>query len=213
MSEIGRKRRNAFVKQEKQDRRSRRTRHLVQSAMTELLSEKRYEAITVRDILDRAGIGSSTFYAHYFDKEDVQTALMEQMLEQLSEPLAPRTAGQEILPSLALFRHIQEHSHYFQALVRGHAEERVWEVVRTTLSRTIEQALVSTDAEKGSSSVPLGVVAQYLAGAFLNLLKWWIEAEMPYSPERMDEIFQQLAFYGVWAIAKGKSASPQGDFL
>ena len=68
------------MKLEKQDRRSRRTRHLVQSALMELLLEKRYEAITVRDILDRAGIGSSTFYAHYFDKEDVQTVLIEQML-------------------------------------------------------------------------------------------------------------------------------------
>ncbi len=27
-----------------------------------------------------------------------------------------------------------------------------------------------------------------------------LEAEMPYSPERMDEMFQQLALPGVWAI-------------
>jgi Transcriptional regulator C-terminal region len=52
--------------------------------------------------------------------------------------------------------------------------------------------------------VPLAVMAQYLAGAFLNLLKWWIEAEMPYSPEQMDEIFQQLALPGVWATIERK---------
>jgi hypothetical protein len=50
------------VKQDKQDRRSQRTRRLVSSAMTELLREKRYDAITVQDLLDRAGIGRSTFY-------------------------------------------------------------------------------------------------------------------------------------------------------
>src|SRR6266567_896932 len=168
------------MKLEKQDRRSRRTRHLVQSALMELLLEKRYEAITVRDILDRAGIGSSTFYAHYFDKEDVQTVLIEQMLGQLSKPISQNTARPGLLPSLALFRHIQEHSQHFQALVRGYAEER-------------------------SPSVPLAVVAQYLAGAFLSLLKWWIETEMPSSPERMDEIFQQLALPGVWTTIEGKS--------
>jgi hypothetical protein len=48
--------------------------------------------------------------------------------------------------------------------------------------------------------VPLEVVSQYLTGAFLNLLKWWIEAEMPYSPEQMDEMFQQLAMPGAWAV-------------
>lgn len=59
------------MKQDKQDRRSQRTRRLVSSAMTELLREKRYDAITVQDLLDRAGIGRSTFYTHYFDKEAI----------------------------------------------------------------------------------------------------------------------------------------------
>ena len=188
------------MKQDKQDRRSLRTRRLVQSAMMDLLLEKRYETITVRDILDQAGIGSSTFYAHYFDKEDVQASLMELMLEQLSQPYAQKTTEQEILPSLALFQHGQEHFRSFQAMVKGHAEGKMWEITQTTLSRTIEQNLVNLYAEKRFPSVPLTVVAQYLTGAFLNLFKWWIEADMPYSPERMDEIFRQLALPGMWTI-------------
>jgi len=203
MSEIVRKK-GDFVKQDKQDRRSRRTRHLVHSAMTELLLEKRYEAITVRDILDRAGIGSSTFYAHYFDKEDVQIALLEQMLERFSMPLSQSALEQRFLPSLALFQHIHEHSQLLQTFLRVRTDEKIWEVAQTALSQSIERTLMSSSAERSSSSVPLAVVAQYLAGAFLNLLKWWIEAEMPYSPERMDEIFRQLALPGVQAIMQGK---------
>jgi len=53
------------MKQDKQDRRSQRTRRQVRSAMTDLLREKRYDAITVQDLLDRADIGRSTFYAHF----------------------------------------------------------------------------------------------------------------------------------------------------
>ncbi|GHO93692.1 TetR family transcriptional regulator [Reticulibacter mediterranei] len=193
------------MKQEKHDRRSRRTRHLVQSALIELLQEKRYEAITVRDILERSGVGSSTFYAHYFDKEDVQAALLKQMLEELSQPMAHNAVEQALLPSLALFRHIQEHASQFRALVRGHAGERVWEVFQTTLSRSIEQALERTYSQKRAPSIPPAVVAQYLAGAFLNLLTWWIEAELPYSPERIDEIFRQLALPGVWTTIERKS--------
>ncbi|HET8842419.1 MAG TPA: TetR/AcrR family transcriptional regulator [Ktedonobacteraceae bacterium] len=193
------------MKQEKNDRRSRRTRNLVQSALMELLQEKRYEAITVRDILERSGVGSSTFYAHYFDKEDVQTALLEQMLEQLSQPMAHHAGEHDFLPSLALFRHIQEHASSFRALVRGHAGERVWEVFQTTLSRSVEQALERASSQKRSSSIPPFVVAQYLTGAFLNLLIWWIEADLPYSPERMDEIFRQLALPGIWTTIERKN--------
>jgi AcrR family transcriptional regulator len=148
------------MKQEKQDRRSLRTRHLVSAAMLELMRGKRYDAITVQDLLDRSGIGRSTFYAHFFDKEDVLKSVSEQMLE--------------------TFRH------------------------QLSL-RNIERTLATTFAEKSSPSVPPTVVSQYLAGAFLSLLRWWIEAEMPYSPGRMDEIFQQLALPGVWTLIKGKS--------
>ena len=34
-----------------------------------LIVEKGYEAITVQNIIDRANLGRSTFYAHYQDKE------------------------------------------------------------------------------------------------------------------------------------------------
>ncbi|HYU74668.1 MAG TPA: TetR-like C-terminal domain-containing protein [Ktedonobacteraceae bacterium] len=48
------------------------------------------------------------------------------------------------------------------------------------------------------------MIAQYLAGAFGNLLKWWLEAEMPYSAEQMESDFQQPALPGVWATSEGK---------
>jgi len=36
-----------------------------------LALEKRYEAITVQDLLDHADMGRSTFYAHYRGKDDL----------------------------------------------------------------------------------------------------------------------------------------------
>jgi AcrR family transcriptional regulator len=76
--------------------------------MMELLSEKRYEAITVQDILDRAGIGRTTFYSHYYDKEDVHASMMEQMLEGMSQQLSESHTGHGFVPSLELFQHIQQ---------------------------------------------------------------------------------------------------------
>jgi AcrR family transcriptional regulator len=193
------------MKQDKQDRRSQRTRRLVSAAMMDLLLEKRYDAITVQDILDRAGIGRSTFYTHYFDKEDVMTSITEQMLDTFGHELSRRDAGHGIVPSLELFRHAYEHPRrqHFQAMMRGHAGELLREVTQTTLSRTIEQALATASVETRPPTVPLPVVAQYLAGAFLNLFIWWLEAEMPYTPEQMDSFFQQLALPGLRATIEG----------
>jgi hypothetical protein len=58
--------------------------------------------------------------------------------------------------------------------------------------------------KKRSPSIPLPVVSEYLASALLTLLKWWLAADMPYPPEQMESIFQQLALPGVWAMLKEK---------
>jgi AcrR family transcriptional regulator len=224
------------MRREKHDRRSLRTRRLVTSALMELLLEKRYDAITVQDLLDRADVGRSTFYAHYFDKDDVLADITEQMLDAFRLRVAQQTQhdtvqaalavqaaevgsghvgaggqlgplGQVLVPSLELFRHVHQQYPQLRALVRGHAGAVLWETGQALLRRNIERTLTSaiTDVPTAPLPVPAEVVAQYLAGAFLNLLKWWLEAEMPYTPEQMDSLFQQLAMPGVWAIVGGKA--------
>ena len=193
------------MKQQKEDRRSQRTYHLVSSAFIELLVENHYDAITVQDILDRAGIGRSTFYTHYFDKADALEQMMEQTTETLSHHLCPRPGAQGIVPSLELFRHVHQHHQIFQALVR-HAGAVFWETMQATLSRAVEQVLESTLPATLAPSVPLAAVSVYLAGAFVNLLKWWLSAEVPYTPEQVDHVFQQLVMAGVWTTIGGKRA-------
>ncbi|MBA2679970.1 MAG: TetR/AcrR family transcriptional regulator [Ktedonobacteraceae bacterium] len=193
------------MKQQKEDRRSRRTRHLVSDAFIELLLEKSYDAIMVQDILDQAGIGRTIFYAHYFDKKDALESTVEGMMETFSQLIAHREAGQEILLGADMFGHVHQHWQVFQALVL-HGGVALWETGQAMLSTTIEETLASRLPTKHSSSVPLAVVSHYLAGAFLNLLKWWLEAEIPCPPEQIDQIFQQLVMPGVWATVGGKRA-------
>jgi AcrR family transcriptional regulator len=188
------------MKQDKQDRRSQRTRQLVNAAMLELLSEKRYDDITVQDILDKAGIGRTTFYTHYFDKEDVHASMMEQMLGEMSQQLPARHTEQGIVPSLELFQHIQQDHKHFQAMAGGPTAERLWETMQAAMSKTIEQGLRSARKSGSHPSIPLKVMAPYLAGAFLSLLKWWLKSGMAYTPEEMDGIFRQLALPGILAV-------------
>lgn len=195
------------MKHSKQDRRSKRSRQLVNSALMQLLLEKRYEEISVEDIVERAGIGRSTFYTHYFDKEDVQASLIQEILETFKGELLVRTSGQGIVPALELFRHIQNHHHHFEALWRGPVGEKLWEAAQDALSALIEQNLTkSVYYQSGSSALPVVVIAQYLAGALLNLLKWWVRAGRPYPPEAMEQLFEQLALDGLRSGLNGEGA-------
>src|SRR5262245_28061146 len=72
----------------KDDRRSKRTRQLLGEALVELLLEKRFDAITVQDILNRANIGRSTFYEHYTDIEDLLMSEIQRVIRELEEHTA-----------------------------------------------------------------------------------------------------------------------------
>jgi AcrR family transcriptional regulator len=55
----------------KPDRRPQRTKRQLSKALIELVQEKRFDEITVQNVIDRADIGRSTFYTHFRDKEDL----------------------------------------------------------------------------------------------------------------------------------------------
>src|SRR6476646_5226795 len=107
------------------DRRSRRTRRMLGEALVALMLEKRYDTITVQEIIDRANVGRSTFYAHYLDKEDLLQTEIAELVARLSAHMDQSAGGQRIIPSLELLRHLYESQALYRALVRGRAIEPV----------------------------------------------------------------------------------------
>ena len=53
------------------DRRVARTKKALLDALHSLISEKDYDSIVVKEILDRADVGRSAFYTHFSDKDDL----------------------------------------------------------------------------------------------------------------------------------------------
>ena len=178
---------------EKTDRRSQRTRHLLGAALVELIREKDYGTITVNDIIERANVGRSTFYVHYRDKD----ALFVGELDRVIEILSQRIPGQEeipFFPSLGLFRHVGEEFELYKSLLWTPGIDLLIKHLQKSISQRVEQGLQNSGRK---FEIPHPVLASFIAGSFLTLLKWWLENKMIYSAEQMDETFRKLALSGV----------------
>ncbi len=177
------------------DRRIRRTRKRLKEALISLILEKKYERITVQEILDRADVGRSTFYLHYRDKDDL---LVSGMPENLLRFGGDERDENEILPPMTeLFEHAQENYHLFKALMGSEGIALVLKTVRQTLSEDWQKRLVSIQASQKNIRLPAPVIAHYLSGAFMSLLTWWLDANMPHSPTEMNDMFHELAMKGL----------------
>ena len=188
------------MKTTKNDRRSRRTRQLLGAALVELMLEKRYDAITVQDILDRADVGRSTFYAHYTDKEDLVISEIARVIHELERYTAE--FGQEhagLLPSLAFFRHVQEQRRLMRAFIWGRGAETLMRDFQTQVGKIVAENLRSLTGD-ATFSVPLSLMANFAASTLLMLIQWWFEDDLRHSPEEMDAMFQKLIMPSIHAV-------------
>ncbi len=190
------------MKEGQLDRRVQRTRQLLQNALLALILEKGYAAITIQDILDRANLGRSTFYAHYREKDDLLVSEFEHFRQMFEEydaqtatgKLKPRSSRPS--PSLAFFRHAGEQHELYKAIVGKQGGEVVQKYLYQYISDLMKEHLNRQIASTRNLTVPSEILVHYYVSSFLALLTWWLDHDMPYSAERMEEIFQTLTLPG-----------------
>lgn len=185
----------------KTDRRVQRTRRSLHQALMSLILEKRYDKITVQDIIDRADVGRSTFYAHFLDKDDLLVQGLAMFSDQLDAHIeaSEQTGGEteHVLHSLTFFRHAGMHHELYRAMQKGGGADAIMAAGRDHLTADIQNHLDAMFPDGTPAEIPLPVITNFLAGAMLSVLMWWLDAGRPYSPEEIDAIFQQLAIGGV----------------
>jgi AcrR family transcriptional regulator len=182
------------------DRRVRRTRALLLNAAQELVVEKGYDAMTVQDILDRADVGRSTFYAHFRDKDDLLLSGFEIVHVEVDETMA--AAGRTGVPSvddiaLANFHYAAKNPEAYRTMISGSRVMR--RQVRHFLGQHIRDEL---DARGITAKDPAVVdaVVEFQASSMLSLISWWLDTGMTLSPEQMHDLFVRLITPGVEAV-------------
>ena len=181
----------------KTDRRVERTRALLQQALVALLGERRYEAITIRDIAERANVGRTTFYLHYTSKDDLFVACHEAIVGQFHfGPHHPLTREELLAPDAPAtmadaYHHVAAQRALIYRLFQGKDGTTLLQRLRDGRAREIAANLrAAFDATE--SAIPPDLLAHYLAGAQIALLHWWLEQRQPYSPEMLAQTFHRL---------------------
>ena len=92
--------------------------------------------------------------------------------------------------------------------MRSQAAASIAQRIREYLAGVIHQELEVLATE---SPIPLKVIASYMAGSLIALITWWLENDMPYSPEYMSQIFSRLTMPGVRTLLAADAAEPLAE--
>jgi AcrR family transcriptional regulator len=175
------------------DRRVARTRTVLQQALIELIPERGFAGITVEEICARADVGRSTFYTHYENKEALRRAAMEDHLQKIGRAHGSEQKGERAFAfSLPMFEHALEFGPLHKALI---ADRR--DAIHDQLRNEVRKAVRAELAGRTPNGVPDEIAAEFVTGAFLALLGWWIERRYPLQAAELDGHFQKLATAGL----------------
>ena len=185
------------------DRRVRRTRDVLGDALVELIREKSFDEITVQEVLDRAGVGRTTFYTHFRDKQDLFLSDVEDFLEGMATLLTRRGADpRRIAPVQELFAHLADVREFYTGLVASGKAGDVRELGVGYFARSMEQRFLMAEVRVPASE--LRATAHALAGTLFALLDWWIAHADAATPAEMDALFHRLVWRGVGSVDDGK---------
>ena len=188
------------------DRRILRTRATLQHALTSLILKNGYEAITIQDICDEANVGRSTFYAHYTSKDDLKRSGFEHLRKELvnrqrDAQAAPGDVKDRSLGfSLIMFEHARDHIDLYRALVGGRGGAVSLGQIRKILSDLVRNEFAATADKNSADSPPRELAVQYVVGAYMSVLTWWLDGGAKLPPKRIDAMFRRLATEGITAL-------------
>ncbi len=172
---------------ETHDRRVTRTRRWLRKAFLELVLQKPYEDITIQDITDQADMARITFYRHYRDKEELLLDCLEGLyheliqylpelsIERVSDPAAPP-------PIMLLYQYLDANSQLYRTLLSGSVAALVNRRLRQYIAEAVMEAIRVNPTET-PLAVPLDILSNQLAAAFMGMIVWWLENDKPYPME------------------------------
>jgi AcrR family transcriptional regulator len=169
------------------DRRIERTRRLLREAMIGLILERGWDAVSVQEICARADVGRSTFYMHFADKEDLLVGGFDDLRRALRAGLAS-SRGEPLGFVPGLVEHARENERLFRAIVG-----RSGQVVQQRFHALVVELVREDLAGLTRPGPPRDAAIHFLAGAFLGLLAWWLEARRPLPPSELAESFLRMA--------------------
>jgi AcrR family transcriptional regulator len=130
------------------ERKKQQTREALARAGIELFVERGYDATTLAEIAEAAGVSTRTIFAYFPSKEDILFASFQTMREALARALSERPGGKDALTTLREF------------ISFGHT--------KTELDRKLEQIIGSNETLRSHKRARISQLQDLLAAAIAD---------------------------------------------
>jgi AcrR family transcriptional regulator len=178
-----------------EDKRVIRTRKRLAEALLALSQEEGYDAVTIQEITDRAGINYRTFFRHYEGKDELLRDVLRTTMAGLREVMPPPTPDElnaVDFESVArrkgrtLYEFVGGKSDLFRVLLQSGPAALV------PMQEIAEAEAKNYFAHLPAGTVPPDLIANHMVTSTFAFIQWWLDSDMAHSPAEMGDYAAQL---------------------
>jgi AcrR family transcriptional regulator len=174
------------------DARAKRTRLALAEALMQLAPRVGADRLDVRRLVATAGVGRSTFYKHYADKDDFFITSFAGMVAMFDARARETRPGYDtMLPAREVFQHVEEARAFALSLISSGQFART-QAAREDKLRVVAEANLRR-CYPGWTNARRQEMAVVLASAFAGLMRWWIEAGLRQSAAHVADLYEGVA--------------------
>lgn len=157
-----------------------------------LVPQDGFDALEVRKLTAAAGVGRSTFYKHYADKDDFLITSFGGMVAGFdAQAQHLRPDYDSMLPAREVFAHVLAARAFALSMVTSGQFART-QAAREDKLRAIAEINLKR-LRPGLPPMRRQETAVVLAGAFASLLRWWMETGLRQTPEHVAGLYETVA--------------------
>jgi AcrR family transcriptional regulator len=152
---------------------SEQTRKLFIDVLFDLIIEKGYDAVTIKDITERSALNRTTFYLYFNDKEQIVRLSLRELIDRLTvNTSAVERPGDEIE---LLFEHVQRHTREYRVLLHLEGNTLFKRSVHEYYRHKITGSLAGLSKVIRAGGGDENLIMSCLIGAIRAAIIFWLE--------------------------------------
>ena len=181
------------------DRRQLKTRDAIFEAFGYLLSKKSFSQITVQDIIDKANIGRTTFYAHFETKDKLLKELCIDMFTHVfSDSLSTedthdfsKDAGKPHTIITHILYHLLDNKRNIVGILTFESGELFYGFFKQFFNELTSKQLISGRTWK-EKEIPTDFIINHISSSFVGMVQWWLDNKLQQTPEQLSNYFMSV---------------------
>lgn len=171
------------------------TKQLLKDAFWELLNEKEYDKITVRDIVEKCGVNRNTFYYHYRDIPSLLSETINDWADEIDRQKDNIKSPLELIVPVALECKKRQRAilHIYDSLQKGVFQDSFDKLSLSFSERYIDTTHPENPLDKESRDLLVRLCKCVVKGIMID----WVESGMEY-----DLVKTAVQVYGIFYESK-----------